>query len=288
MCVPNVSIAMPVYNGELTIYCAILSIINQSMTSWELIIVNDGSSDNTIKIAKKFKDSRIKIFGDKRRLGISCRLNEAIDKSKGRFFARMDADDISFPNRLAVQLNYLKKNSSVDVVASSILCFDANGEVSGIVKPFEEHSLICNKPWNGFIFPHPTWMGHLSWFKKNKYTTEANGIEDQYLLFKSYKNSNFAGLDKVLLAYRDSRSLEKTFNKRILTLKSIGLSFIKNNDYKNFIFMSFVLSAKCFGDLIFTLTKFKYFRNKLLPPSDRLRKKWNKISSHYFVKDTYI
>lgn len=288
MYAPIVSIAMPVRNGETTISYAILSIINQTITDWELIIVNDGSSDNTVKIAKSFNDSRIKIIGDNRKLGIPFRLNQAINNSKGVFFARMDADDVSFPDRLAVQLNYLKKNTSIDVVASSMLIFDIHGNINGIVSPYREHRLICDKPWKGFIFPHPTWMGHLSWFKNNKYPTEANGIEDQNLLFNSYKHSNFAGIEKVLIAYRDDRNLKKILKKRILILRTLGFRAIKKNDFKNFIIMVIVLPAKCIGDCIFSLTKYKYFRNKLDPVSDKLQKKWNKISYQYRVKDTYI
>jgi glycosyltransferase involved in cell wall biosynthesis len=279
---------MPVRNGEATIRYAILSIINQTITNWELIIVNDGSSDRTVEIAKSFNDSRIRIIGDNLKLGIPFRLNEAINNSKGLYFARMDADDVSFPDRLAIQLNYLKKNPDVDLVASSILIFDTHGKVNGIVVPHNKHHLICNKPWKGFVFPHPTWMGHLSWFKKNKYPIEANGIEDQNLLFKSFEHSNFAGIEKVLLAYRDDRSLKKTLKKRVLILKNLGLRAIKNNDYKNLIIMSIVLPVKCIGDCLFALTKLKYFRNKLHPVSANLQNKWAVISSEYYVKDTYI
>lgn len=286
MYAPIVSIAMPVRNGEATISNAILSIINQTITDWELIIVNDGSSDNTVKIAKSFNDSRIKIIGDKQKLGIPFRLNQAIDKSRGKYFARMDADDICFPERFSIQLEYLQKNAFIDVVSSSMLVFDTDGHVNGVIKPYKEHHLICRQPWKGFIFPHPTWMGHLSWFRNNKYPTEANGIEDQNLLFKSYRHSNFSGIDKVLVAYRDDRNLKKILNKRILMLKSLGLRAIKRRDYKNLVIMSLVLPLKCIGDCLFAITKFRYFRNRFDQAPESVLSEWNKISVQYCIKYT--
>jgi glycosyltransferase involved in cell wall biosynthesis len=283
---PTISIAMPVRNAENTISSAILSIMHQTILDWELIVVNDGCDDNTLEIVENFGDSRIKIIGDKQKLGIPFRLNQAIDKSRGKYFARMDADDICFPERFSIQLEYLQKNAFIDVVSSSMLVFDTDGHVNGVIKPYKEHHLICRQPWKGFIFPHPTWMGHLSWFRNNKYPTEANGIEDQNLLFKSYRHSNFSGIDKVLVAYRDDRNLKKILNKRILMLKSLGLRAIKQRDYINLIIMSLVLPVKCIGDCLFAITKCKYFRNKFHQAPVSVLSKWSKISIQCSIKYT--
>ena len=96
-----ITIILPVYNSEKTIKRAVKSIINQTHIYWELILIDDGSIDSTISIIKKIKDHRIKKIFFKNNKGLVEALNAGISLSQGSFIARMDADDISFPERLA-------------------------------------------------------------------------------------------------------------------------------------------------------------------------------------------
>lgn len=282
-----VSIGMPVRNGAKTIHATILSIIGQSYDDWELLVVNDGCTDNTLDIVQSFGDKRIRIIGDQRNLGIPIRLNEAINESSGSYFARMDADDICFPNRLEVEVDYLNAHQNVDIVASSILLFGLDGSVSGIVHPKETHIEICSRPWMGFVFPHPTWMGRSGWFKSNNYPIEANGIEDQNLLFSTYRQSNFAGIPEVLVAYRDDRNLRKLLKKRALVLRTLCGRAYENGDFFNFILLMCVLPLKAICDFLFAITKVSVFRNKLQQPSGDLLDKWNSLTQLYSVDETY-
>ena len=107
---PLISIGIPFYNAEKYLKFAIQSVIAQSYQNWELILVDDGSSDNSLEIAQDFalKDARIRVICDGKNRKLPYRLNQLILESKGDFIARMDADDIMHPDRLLIQLTYLK------------------------------------------------------------------------------------------------------------------------------------------------------------------------------------
>lgn len=117
----KVSVVLPVYNANATIHRAIQSIQEQSFTDFELIVVNDGSTDSSVSIINELasQDHRIKVFSLSRS-GVAKALNFGIKKSKGDYIARMDADDISPPERLKMQTEYLDKNSDVGLVSSLV------------------------------------------------------------------------------------------------------------------------------------------------------------------------
>src|SRR5688500_12313854 len=97
---PLVTIAMPVRNAAGTIRTAIRSIMQQTLSSWELLVIDDGSTDDSAWAARDLGDDRVAVLADGRREGLPARLNQAAAIGRGRYFARMDADDISYPERL--------------------------------------------------------------------------------------------------------------------------------------------------------------------------------------------
>lgn len=119
---------MGVYNAEKTLKAAIQSIVDQTFQNWELIICDDGSTDHSYKIASTFDDSRILIIRNKKNMGLGYALNRCLDLARGSYIARMDADDISMPDRLGVELDFLKLNPEYDIVSTSIIMFDENDE----------------------------------------------------------------------------------------------------------------------------------------------------------------
>jgi glycosyltransferase involved in cell wall biosynthesis len=176
---PHVSIVMPVYNAEQTLYAAIRSIVTQTHQNWELLILDDGSTDESLRIAGGFCDDRIRILSDGLHLGIVARLNQALDEAKGEYVARMDSDDISYPYRLEKQLSYLAQNPNVDLVGSLVLVFGSGGRAIGKRSLPERHDQICAKPIGGFPMQHPTYLGRAEWFRRYKYRDEAVRCEDQ-------------------------------------------------------------------------------------------------------------
>jgi len=127
---PKVSLVMPVYNGEGFVRESIDSMLNQSFTDFEFIIFNDGSTDKTREILESYTDPRIQIF-HQNNLGIAQTLNKGINLAKGEYIARMDADDISQPDRLAQQVNWLNDNLDHCAVATRIQLIDINGNDVG-------------------------------------------------------------------------------------------------------------------------------------------------------------
>lgn len=249
---PLVSIAMPVFNPDSTFRVAILSLIHQDLQNWELMIIDDGSTNDINQWIDDLSDPRIFVLKNKVNLGIAKRLNECIDRARGIYFARMDADDISFPSRLSKQVALLEKFSNIDLVATRSLVIDSNNNVLGILPYAPEHSEIISKPWRGINMPHPTWMGRTEWFRSNKYQIPASYLsEDQELLLRASKSSQYVTINEILFAYRirdyvDSKKLSKT---RSAVLKFQFRYFYSRREYLN-IFMSLLnFSLKKIADI---------------------------------------
>lgn len=112
---PFVSVLMPVYNSELYLKEAIDSILYQTYTYFEFIIINDGSIDKSEEIIKSYDDSRIIFVANKRNLGIIETLNKGLEFARGKYIIRMDADDYSYPNRFEKQVEYMESNQDIDI-----------------------------------------------------------------------------------------------------------------------------------------------------------------------------
>jgi glycosyltransferase involved in cell wall biosynthesis len=129
---PEISIILPAYNAEKYIAETISSLLSQTFENFELLILDDGSTDNTIAVIKNFNDSRIQLIENAQNLGLIRTLNKAAALCKGRYTARMDADDIALPNRLQLQKNYLDKNEKTAAIAGWIIFIDEAGTQTGI------------------------------------------------------------------------------------------------------------------------------------------------------------
>jgi glycosyltransferase involved in cell wall biosynthesis len=115
---PLVTVAMPIYNAGKYLRPAVLSIMQQTLTDWELYIIDDGSTDDALSYIADVQDSRIIIIKDGQNKGLAARLNEVINLAKGRYFARMDQDDFSYPDRLSKQVDVLEVNLDLDLLAT--------------------------------------------------------------------------------------------------------------------------------------------------------------------------
>ena len=125
---PRVSVLMPAYNVEKYIGEAIESVLNQTLDDFEFIIVNDGSTDNTAKIVEQYaaQDKRIRFINHKKNRGIVETRNELLDCADGEYAAFCDSDDISLPERLRVQVDFLDKNPDVSVVSAALRTMPKN------------------------------------------------------------------------------------------------------------------------------------------------------------------
>lgn len=132
-----ISVIMSVHNGEKTLKRSIDSICNQTIQDFEFIICDDASTDNTYKILNEYEeqDSRFVILQNEKNLGLAASLNRCLKKSKGKYIARMDDDDISVPERFEKQIEFLIKNDEYAFVSSNVIVFDDEKETGMNIKP---------------------------------------------------------------------------------------------------------------------------------------------------------
>lgn len=215
---------MPVYNAGDYLVEAIESIRKQTYRKWELICVDDGSTDESAHILKRMKarDKRIRIIRFPKNKGLAFALNTGINQAKGYYFARMDADDVSLPKRLEIQLRYLKCNSKAIAVGSQVNLMDENGRTIGYKRfPVDPQSLY-RMMGTMMAIQHPTLMTYTNVMKKCKYSNHTTA-EDVSMFFKLLRYGDFLNTKETLFKYRireNSNSLKnpkKTFN---LTLRS--------------------------------------------------------------------
>ena len=125
---PRVSVLMPVYNGERYLREAVESILNQTFTDFEFIVINDGSTDGSADLLRAYDDPRLRLI-EQANVGLTRSLNRGIALARGEYIARMDADDISLPTRLQMQIEFLGNHPTVGLVGTSVIHFDVDGKM---------------------------------------------------------------------------------------------------------------------------------------------------------------
>jgi glycosyltransferase involved in cell wall biosynthesis len=275
---PLVTVTMPVYNAGKYLRLAVLSIVKQTFTNWELLIIDDGSTDNALDSITDIQDGRIRILRDGANKGLAARLNEAIDLARGKYFARMDQDDVSYPERLMRQVLSFDENPALDLVAVRAITIDENNKATGLFPNTLTHDEICARRWRGFYFPHPTWMGKIEWFRKHRYTVPGPYFcEDQELLLRSYRGSRFATVDEVLFGYRVRRKTNwRKLAKIRRTVLNVQLRHFSNLNLWHFVLLAITtFFGKISGDLSRRL-RGDIFQFERIADDDVVFK-WNKI-----------
>ena len=220
---PIITVGMPVRNNASTIRTAVRSIQHQTVPDWELLLIDDGSTDGTVDaVGDLLRDPRIRVFSDGKALGISSRLNQTLDLATGCYYARMDGDDVSYPERFEQQLELLQTHPEVNLVGAQMLIVGEGGRVLGERRGPQTHAAICQHPPLGFRMFHPTYFGHLKWFRVHRYPSRRYS-EDQGLLLRTYKHSRFANVDMILLGYHQARpSFRRSLRGRYDCVRAVG------------------------------------------------------------------
>jgi glycosyltransferase involved in cell wall biosynthesis len=199
---PLVSVVMSVYNGQAYLHEAIRSILNQTFINFEFIIINDGSSDNSLSIINSYKDKRIICIDNFDNMGLIYSLNKGIEIAKGKYIARMDADDISLPNRLMEQVHFLENNEKVGVLGCNYIQFNENSETEYLAIQDQEE-IMSKMIFNASVI-HPSLL------------IRKSVLEDQLIIFNPlYKHAEdyelwsrllfattFSNVNKTLFKYR--------------------------------------------------------------------------------------
>lgn len=217
------SVIMPVYNGDKYLTEAIDSVLCQSYSDFEFIIINDGSTDNSSQILHNYaeKDSRIKII-DRENRGLIYSLNQGIKESSSEIIARMDADDICHPERFKMQIEYLKKNSNIVALGTLVHLIDSDGDVISNFTNKTTHDEIDQQHLRGVggAIVHPSAMLRKAALTQvGLYEERYPHAEDLDLWLKLSEIGQLANIPEYLLKYRQHlESIGHT--KRALQLKS--------------------------------------------------------------------
>lgn len=201
--IPKISVVMSVYNGLPYLKEAVRSILKQTYRNIEFIIVDDASTDESSKYLKSLKDKRIKLIINSKNLGLAASLNKGLKKSTGKYIARMDADDVSLPNRLQIQFEYLQEHPQIDLCGCWVDLIDEKGKKIGEKRyPKEPEKVKKAITWHTAVV-HPTFMGKSNFFKKiNGYRTKFDYAEDYDLLSRAKNKFKIANVDRKLLLWR--------------------------------------------------------------------------------------
>ena len=204
-----VTIGIPVLNAELYLVDALRSVFAQTHEDWELILVDDGSTDRSVDIMRAVTDPRVRGVYDGKRRGLPARLNQIHGMAKRPFIARMDADDLMAPDRLERQLVYLKERRDLDLISTGIYSVDNDLNVVGVrgrmSADFTVHDLLFGR--KGVV--HPAVMARTEWFVRNRYREDIKGFEDLELWARAITRGDFRAetLEEPLLAYREEGNI---------------------------------------------------------------------------------
>ena len=226
-----ISVLMSTYNEPMDfIRTSVSSILNQTYRDFELVLVVDNPSNaELINELKKFEktDSRITLLINEKNIGLTASLNRALKEAKGDFIARMDADDVSMPERLDVQYRYLTENN-LDLIGSDIQNIDENGDPISSVTVFpESHSSIVKKAMFGSTMAHPTWFGRKTLFEELDGYHDIKACEDYDFLVRAILHGfKLGNVQKTLLQYRINPNGVSSTKK---ALQKTGLFLLRKN-----------------------------------------------------------
>ncbi len=277
---PEISVLLPVRDGARTLALAMASVLAQSFGDFELLVLDDGSVDASPDIALGFGDPRVRLLRDGVKRGLAARLNQGIDAAKGRYIARMDADDVCFPERFAHQVERLDSESALDLVACKMLDFDESGAATGLRPSRLSHEALCARPWSGIYLGHPSWMARAEWFRRYRYRTpEMVRAQDQELLLRAYPHSRFAALDEVLLGYRAGPvALAKVWSARRYILAAQIDCFAARRQWLYLLLAALVTALKLPRDLLLATAPGRRWqehrRGKVSPEIERKWSAW--------------
>lgn len=219
----KITVGLPFYNNEKTLEIAIKSILQQTFKNWELILLDDGSVDDSLIIAAKMAsiDKRIILISDGKNRGLVHRLNQIIDIAQGDYIARMDADDIMLPERLEKQFAIFISDLKIDIVATAAFTIDENDNPIGIK---DSEAIIFKSKKDIFkksLLIHPSILVKKEWYKSNRYDNKYIRAEDFELWCRTFSYTNFFRITEPLLLYREGNVSITNYTASMKTLRMI-------------------------------------------------------------------
>ncbi|MCE5198298.1 MAG: glycosyltransferase family 2 protein [Armatimonadota bacterium] len=194
---PKITIGIPFYNCEETLADTVRSVFAQSFQDWELILLDDGSTDNSLAIAKSINDERVRVISDGINKGIGARRHQIVELASADFLAWQDADDLMHPERLTIQYDYLQKYSNIGLVDAWSYLIDTANNIVGIsrLKPLDLHyeDLI-----RGPVLTNGTSLGRIELYRNNQFDPSFNLVEDWDVWVRAFKSYQFGRIPQPL------------------------------------------------------------------------------------------
>lgn len=197
----SITVLMPVYNGEKYLRQAMDSILNQTYRNFEFLVINDGSTDSSEEIILSYKDERIRYIKNETNLRLIATLNKGIELAAGKYIARMDADDISEPERLQIQYSFMEQHPEVAICGS---WFNIIGHEERVVKYVRDHNSIMLKMFYQCHFCHPSVILRKEMLETfdHKFDPTFLHAEDYDFFVRIGEQYKLANIQQVLLHYR--------------------------------------------------------------------------------------
>lgn len=227
---PLVSIGLPVYNAKPYLLDAIKSVLVQTYLNWELIIVDDGSTDCSIDFFKRTVNPKIKIFRFDKNMGLVYVLNFITTIAKGKYIARMDADDLMHPDRIKTQVEFLENCQDYDLVDTGAIIIDLQANPIGLYSNNTNSRNIVDGFKHGGFF-HASILAKREWMARNPYDSSYLRAEDRELWARTLEVSRFGHIPGFFYYYRfvDNvrlRSYLQSYCTEVVVLKRYGFSRI--------------------------------------------------------------
>jgi glycosyltransferase involved in cell wall biosynthesis len=218
---PKLTIGISFKNPGKYFEAALKSVFAQTFTDWELILMDDGSTDSSVSDVRQIKDPRVRLYVDGRSTGLSIRLNQMVQLAQTPYFFRMDADDIMHPERVAKQYQALIDHDCMTVIGTAAYSIDEDSKIVGFRTSRSEQQYGFNATYS---FIHPTVAASTAWFRDNPYSEDFiyQRSEDTELWCRTTAKTKFVNLVEPLLYYREDKSL--SIKKYVST--SLGIVFL--------------------------------------------------------------
>ena len=218
---PSVTIGIPFLNARRTLADAVRSVFAQTYEDWELLLIDDGSTEGSLDVVRHIDDPRVRVISDGSNRGLCNRLNQIAGLARGKYLARMDADDLMHPERIARQVKLLDENPAIDVVDTAICTVDDDLTPLGIRG---ERPLICDPESvlrHGLLI-HPTMTARAEWFRNNPYDPAYVRAEDRELWCRTCATTTFTRLCEPLFFYREALAGNlKNYLRTAVTVRKI-------------------------------------------------------------------
>lgn len=287
---PKISVCMAAYNSDVYIKESIESILNQRFTDFELIIVNDGSTDRTTEIINIFHDNRIRVLHNEKNEGLVFTRNRLVDAARADLIAILDSDDIAYPNRLELQYHYMVSHPKIALLGGHANIIDSSGGYTGqkFIQPITDH-------YDYFMLFGSMFINSATVFRKNIFN-QVGGYrdyapaEDFDLFMRIAEVAQVKNLDEVLVKYRIHEKNTSTIKKqlqqknelRLIANLQNSLEMVKKDELLN---LHFELFSRTYNEVHFE----EYFNFlKLLKAANRKTERYPVHSFEDFLFKKWI